>query len=126
MEGRRPFKKILLSVKTLQGATKVDAERVVAVVRQQQRYWVKTTDTQFWTHKNLSELEKHLDINFIRANRSTLINLVFLKNYSFWKNERYILRMQNGDEYNITRDRLKQIKSRINKCLENIKDFEFQ
>ncbi|WP_408629610.1 LytTR family DNA-binding domain-containing protein [Aquimarina algiphila] len=64
-------------------------------------------------NKNLSTLEKELDKNFIKVNRSTIINLVFFREYSFWENEKYILRMKDGEEFSVTRERLKSIKARI-------------
>ena len=58
-------------------------------------------------------LEKELDQNFISINRSTLINLAYFKDYSFWENEKYIIRMTDGQEFNSTRERLKLLKVRL-------------
>ncbi|GAA4273237.1 hypothetical protein GCM10022258_25310 [Aquimarina gracilis] len=80
---------------------------------------VNIENMKYQITKNLTELEEKLDHNFIKINRSTIVNLLFFKDYSFWENEKYIFRMKNGAEYNVTRERLKKIKERIEFCNTN-------
>lgn len=42
----------------------------------------------------------------------TLVNLEFVQNYSFWENDKYVLRMndENKSEFVMSRERLQKIK----------------
>lgn len=63
----------------------------------------------------LSELEQSLNpAVFFRVNRACIVNLKFVKNYSFWENDKYILRMvDDKTEFVMQRARLKLLKSKI-------------
>ncbi|MBX2966344.1 MAG: LytTR family transcriptional regulator [Cyclobacteriaceae bacterium] len=49
---------------------------------------------------------------FFRVNRGVIINLNYLKNYSYWENNKYILRLNNGKEFTSSRERIKNLKSK--------------
>lgn len=102
-----------LYVKTNEGETIVNTEKIVSIVKEGNNYIIYTDNDRFKIVKNLSELEKILDKYFVRINRSAIINLEYYKDFSFWENEKYIFRMKNGQEFNITRLRLKKIKKLI-------------
>ncbi|MDW3652634.1 MAG: LytTR family DNA-binding domain-containing protein [Bacteroidia bacterium] len=65
--------------------------------------------------ENLSELEAKLDPDkFVRINRSTLINLDYLHNYSYWENDKYVVRLIAQDrEFIMSRNRLKKLKDKF-------------
>lgn len=51
---------------------------------------------------------------FVQINRSVIINLRELLNYSFWENDKYIVRMKDSDkEFVMSRLRLKKIKDKL-------------
>ena len=63
----------------------------------------------------LAELEQSLNPDaFFRVNRSCIVHLKFIKNYSFWENDKYILRMADEKtEFVMQRARLKLLKSKL-------------
>lgn len=65
--------------------------------------------------QTIKELEASLDpAAFFRVNRAVIVNLGFVKNYSFWENDKYILRMADErTEFVMQRARLKALKERI-------------
>lgn len=54
-----------------------------------------------------ARLAKH---GFFRISRGTLINLHHMRNFSFWENEKYIVRLNNGKEFVSTRERIKKLR----------------
>ena len=113
-EKKEPIlKNIMVNVKTETGEKLISSQSIVKILKEADSYKIYTASDVFHTLKNLSGFEKELGINFVRINRSTIINLAFFKEYSFWENEKYILRMTNNDEFNITRERLKFLKGRL-------------
>jgi two-component system LytT family response regulator len=59
----------------------------------------------------LEQLEQLLAATvFFRVNRSTIIAVHNILNYSFWENEKYILRTKTNEEFIIARDRLRKLK----------------
>ncbi|MEB3347769.1 LytTR family DNA-binding domain-containing protein [Aquimarina gracilis] len=110
---------ITLKVKTEKGERLISSSEVISIVKEGSNYMVNIENMKYQITKNLTELEEKLDHNFIKINRSTIVNLLFFKDYSFWENEKYIFRMKNGAEYNVTRERLKKIKERIEFCNTN-------
>jgi two-component system, LytTR family, response regulator len=63
----------------------------------------------------ISELEETLDPKqFFRVNRSQIINLGYFKNYSFWENDKYIVRLNDCKiEFVMQRTRMKDLKNRL-------------
>ncbi|TSE10827.1 LytTR family DNA-binding domain-containing protein [Aquimarina algiphila] len=107
------IKDLSLKVRTKQGERLISTKNISYIKKNGRKYIVKSRNEIYEINKNLSTLEKELDKNFIKVNRSTIINLVFFREYSFWENEKYILRMKDGEEFSVTRERLKSIKARI-------------
>nr|WP_297912487.1 LytTR family DNA-binding domain-containing protein [uncultured Allomuricauda sp.] len=107
------FTVVPLIVKSEFGEKIISSNSVLSITKEGRKYMVKTDSDKFQINKNLTMLEKELDQNFISINRSTLINLAYFKDYSFWENEKYIIRMTDGQEFNSTRERLKLLKVRL-------------
>ncbi len=110
---------VTLKVKTEKGERLISSLEIISITKEGSNYMVNLGSTTYRTTKNLTELEEKLGHNFIKINRSTIVNLLFFKDYSFWENEKYIFRMKNGTEFNVTRERLKKIKERIEFCNTN-------
>nr|WP_299346433.1 LytTR family DNA-binding domain-containing protein [Allomuricauda sp.] len=107
------FKIIDLKVKTEFGNTVVHSNMISHIKKRTSKYVVVlNTSEEYQINQNISSMEQLLDDDFIRINRSTLINLNYLKDYSFWENEKYIVRLLDLTELNSTRTRIKEIKKR--------------
>lgn len=79
-------------------------------------YMAVTNGKTYSIGLNISELEEQLDPEFFfRVNRAVLVQLRFVKNYSYWENDKYILRMNDDKtEFVMQRTRLKTLKERLN------------
>ena len=94
------------------GKRLMDVADIYFIERVGRQYHVSTTHGIFRISKNLNELEILLSgFSFFRVNRSVLINLSFLKNYSYWENEKYIVRLTTGNEFVASRGRIAAIRS---------------
>jgi len=79
-------------------------------------YFAYTEGHTYQVSKTLVELENELNAQqFFRVNRSVIINLEKLKNYQYWENDKYKLRMKDDKtEFVIQRVRLNELKKKIN------------
>lgn len=98
-----------------QGETILSANDVVYFEVEQKNYFAYTKGRTYNIKKNLSELEAELNPRqFFRVNRSVIVNLHFLKNYSYWENDKYIVRLSDGKtEFIMQRPRVKELKERL-------------
>lgn len=102
-------------------ATDNEGERLVPVSEiwyievERKNYLAYTAGRTYQLRKTLAELEAELNPQqFYRINRSVLLNLTYLKNYSFWENDKYIVRLtDNKTEFVMQRTRLKDLKERL-------------
>jgi two-component system LytT family response regulator len=78
-------------------------------------YQAFTLGKTYSIRKTLSELEAELDpAQFFRVNRAVIVNLAHLKNYSFWENDKYILRLSDDKTtFVMQRMRLKELRRRL-------------
>ena len=89
-------------------------------------YWFETKDKKYYlsdgeelleTHHTIAELESMLtgNENFIRINRSVIINANFMFNYSPWEKDKYIVRMQDEakTEFSMPRNRMKAMRQQF-------------
>lgn len=84
--------------------------------KKDRKYFAQTLKGKLRTRETISELESSLDPDkFVRINRSVIVNVRSILNYSFWENEKYILRLndEKKTEFIMSRDRLKKIKSQL-------------
>jgi len=98
-----------------EGETLVPVASIWYIEVESKNYMAYTAGRTYQLRKTLSELEAEVDPRqFYRINRSVLLNLAFLKNYSFWENDKYIVRLTDGKtEFVMQRTRLKELKERI-------------
>lgn len=81
---------------------------------EQRRYFAVGEQGRFRLRQKLNELEEQLqDRSFFRINRAVLVNWHAVDNCSFWENEKYILRLQNGQEFVMPRQRWVKIKEQL-------------
>lgn len=98
------------------GEVPVNTGSIMWVAKEDRKYYAYTVKGKFRTKETLSELESSLDPSkFVRVNRAVLVNIDYIQNYSFWENEKYILRLKDKDqtEFVMSRERLNKIKSQL-------------
>ena len=85
----------------------LETEKIQWIIREDRKTFAFTEADKYRLKENITELEEKLDVDaFIRINRSTIVNLGCVLNYSFWENDKYILRMKANDhEFVMSRDR---------------------
>jgi two-component system, LytTR family, response regulator len=104
----------MVIVKDEIGELPVQVADILWIKKDGRKNIIKTFRHHYFTSETLNTLEKELrEYSFVRINRGTLVPLTNIKNYSFWENEKYILRTKDGEEFTMTRERLKNIKERI-------------
>ncbi len=98
------------------GEVPVNMGSIMWFAKEDRKYFAHTIKGKLRTKETLSELESSLDPSkFVRVNRAVLVNLDYIQNYSFWENEKYILRLKDKDqtEFVMSRERLNKIKSQL-------------
>lgn len=98
-----------------QGETLLEVEKVMWFEVEGKSYRAYTYGHTYDIRKTLAELEEILDPDrFFRINRAVIINLRFFKNYSFWENDKYIVRLTDDKtEFVIQRKRLKDLRNKL-------------
>ncbi|MEM7296659.1 MAG: LytTR family DNA-binding domain-containing protein [Bacteroidota bacterium] len=93
----------------------LEVEKIQWIEREDRKLMAWTGTDQYRLKGNMTELEEKLSPDhFVRVNRSAIVNLRHVSNYSFWENDKYILRMKERDqEFVMSRDRLNKIKDRL-------------
>jgi two-component system, LytTR family, response regulator len=106
------------------GLTVFDAEGETLLPVRELRYVEVAAPKQYRAHgpgrhyavrQTLAELEALLDPRvFFRLNRSVLVNLRYVRNYSYWENDKYIVRLTDGQtEFVMARSRLQELRRRL-------------
>lgn len=97
------------------GETLLAVDAVLWFEVEEKNYQAYTMGKTYQIRKTLSELEAELDPSkFFRVNRSVIVNLAYLKNYSFWENDKYLLRLTDDKtEFVMQRTRLKELRGRL-------------
>lgn len=98
-----------------QGETILSVQDIMYFEIESKNYFAYTKGRTYNIRKNLSELEAELNPqHFFRINRSVILNLHFFKNYTFWINDKYIIRLNDSKtEFVMQRARLKDLKERL-------------
>ncbi len=93
----------------------LDVDKIRWIERDNRKTYATTDEEKYRLKETISELEEKLDSNqFVRVNRSTIVSLESVLNYSFWENDKYVLRMKEcGQEFVMSRDRLNKIKDKF-------------
>lgn len=98
-----------------QGETILSVQEIMYFEVESKSYFAYTKGRTYNIRKNLSELEAELNPqHFFRINRSVIVNLYFFKNYTFWMNDKYFVRLNDSKtEFVMQRSRLKELKERL-------------
>lgn len=104
-----------IEARDAEGETWLDTSNILWFEVDEKTYLAFTQGKTFEIRKTIAELEKELDPeSFFRVNRSVIINLQYLKNYSFWENDKYVLRLSDDKTtFVMQRARLKELKKRL-------------
>lgn len=97
------------------GQTHLWVKSVYFFTVQHKTYVAHTADGLYSIHKTMAELEAELDPQcFYRLNRSVIINLHYVKNYSHWEYDKYIVRLtDNQSEFVMQRTHLRTLQQRL-------------
>jgi hypothetical protein len=98
------------------GEVFLDIDRIRWIERTDRKTFAITGSEKYRLKENISQLEEKLHPEqFLRINRSTIVNLEWVLNYSFWENDKYILRMRDESqtEFVMSRERLNKIKEQL-------------
>jgi len=104
---------------TPQGTTIVAVQNILWFEVQRKTYYATNHEETYTIKKTIAELEMELSPdNFFRINRSQLININAIQNYSYWEFEKYIIRLKGREErdFVITRKRFKELKVLLEKA----------
>ena len=115
-EARKPKLKDRLWASDDWGEMFLDVDKIFWIERLDRKSFAKTDTDRYRLKENITELAEKLDPNkFVRINRGTLVNLEFVQNYSFWENDKYVLRMndKNRSEFVMSRERLSKVKNQL-------------
>jgi tetratricopeptide (TPR) repeat protein len=100
-----------------QGMKLINLEDIQWFQKDGKSYHAFTGRGNYRVRQNMTELEESLPKGqFFRINRSVIINMDALNNYSFWENHKYIIRMKDEQrtEFTISRNRLREMKESFN------------
>ena len=98
------------------GEVPLNTDSVIWFEKEERKYYAHALTGKFKTRETISELESSLDPSkFVRINRSVIVNVSYILNYSFWENEKYVLRLKDkaNTEFTMSRERLNKIKAQL-------------
>lgn len=92
----------------------IDVSEILYFQAQTPYIAVVTLQKKYLIHNTLRDILENLDPNiFIRIHKSAIINLVHLKSYSSRQNGDYDLLIKNGDTVRMSRNFLKDFKTKV-------------
>ena len=93
----------------------LEVSQIIWIQRSDRKTFAKTSSKEYLLRENISELEEKLDAyRFVRVNRGVIVNLSYLLNYSFWENDKYVVRIKGySKEFIMSRQRLNKVKDRL-------------
>ncbi|UHG94729.1 LytTR family DNA-binding domain-containing protein [Spirosoma oryzicola] len=100
----------------VEGEGRVLVDEIWYVEVEKKRYLAYTDGKTYQLRGTLGDLEAILDPQqFYRINRSVLLNLAYMKNYTYWEHDKYVVRLRDGKtEFIMQRSRLKGLRERLN------------
>lgn len=93
----------------------LDIEKILWIERKDRKTLAAVESEEYRLKETITELEEKLDPDqFVRISRSVIVSLEHVLNYSFWENDKYIVRIKNSNkEFVMSRERLKKIKDKF-------------
>lgn len=111
---RKSPQRTLLEVRSELGRKMISLESIQYCERRERTYVIITSEGTFTTKNTLTKLEHILPPeDFVRINRSAIVRLEEIDFYSFWENDKYILKLRSGAEFVMSRQRLNRIKDQL-------------
>jgi len=105
-------KESYLEVLDSTGKKWIQTSNITWIEKKNRLYHVNCDTASYRINMTLRELEERLpETLFTRVNRAVIANIGELDTYSFWENDKYIVRLRNGQEFIISRERLKKLKA---------------
>ena len=95
------------------GKRMIPISDIIYCKRLNRKSWLFTANDSYKVLKSISELEQILGTEFIRINRSTIVKMADIESYAFWENDKYVVKMNNGLDFTMSRERLNKIKSKL-------------
>ncbi|MDN4166421.1 LytTR family transcriptional regulator DNA-binding domain-containing protein [Cytophagales bacterium LB-30] len=98
------------------GEAPILVEDIISILKEGKYTQVNTLEEQYTSKRTMQEWEDLLPVDqFFRVNRSAIIQLRYMLNYSFWEYDKYVVRMKEGTnkELVMSRDRLKQLDKQL-------------
>src|SRR5690625_3841265 len=77
----------------------IHKQYIIFIERTGRSSTIVTANGEFYTYQSLNELEADLqNKNFIRAHRSFIVNLKYVKNFSAYTNHSYMVHFHHTDQ----------------------------
>ena len=77
----------------------LDTEKIKWIERKDRKTLAAANDETYRLKETITQLEEKLNPDhFVRVNRSVIVQLSEVLNYSFWENEKYILRLKSDEK----------------------------
>ena len=97
------------------GEVFLDTNKIKWIERKDRKTFARVEDENYRLKENITQVEEKLSRDaFVRINRSVIVKLSEVLNYSFWENDKYVVRMKGTDiEFVMSRERLNKIKGRF-------------
>lgn len=112
---KRDERQQYLLVQDIAGEKPLPVQDILWIRREDRKYRIKTLHQNYYVRTPLKELEEHLPSpTFLRINRAVIIRCQQIKSYAYWENDKYVLHSEDGEEFIVSRQRLKKIKHLLN------------
>lgn len=110
----KEIERAFIEVSTPKGKRLLDKKDIRVCEKRDRKYYIYCELGLFTTTLTISQLEAILSPSqFIRINRSTIVKIDAIKSYSFWENDKYVVRIEGDREFTMSRGRLNAIKDRL-------------
>lgn len=101
LAARRPYR---MAIKSKGKIIFVDLAKVIAVEAEESHVWLRETSGSHILREPISVIAQKLALyGFVRIHRSVLVNAAFVREIQPWPTGEYVLRMEGGKEYTVTR-----------------------
>lgn len=103
-----------IEVKTSLGKRLIDKKEIIYCEKRKRKYMVYSGSGSFTVPFTISKLENMLPSDeFVRVNRAVIVKIDAIRSYSFWENDKYVVRIEGDHEFVMSRKRLNRIRDRL-------------
>ena len=101
LSARRPYR---MAIKTKGKIVFIDATKVISIQAKGNRVWLHEASATYALREPISTVALKLAAHgFVRIHRSVMVNAAFVREIQPWPTGEYVLRMEGGKEYTVTR-----------------------